>query len=202
MRNKAKIIIFILLVLTYVFTNFSFGGKNGEEIKVNIKDRIPLEINAYIGKEQEIPEKVFNHINPEEILMRKYKKDGREINLAVVISDDRDDLHAPEVCYKLQGFVFEEEKDEEISSGCKITKIFTNREEKPYIFHVWYTDMETVYKNRLELIKNIVLHKIKGETGKKYGLVIAFTEESNVEQLKLFSREVNNFILKKNSNLK
>lgn len=195
MQNKTKIFILLLLIIAFVITNLSFNKKDTGNIKINVKDKIPLEIYGYIGEEQEIPEKLFNIINPEEILMRKYKKNDREINLAVVVSNNRDDLHAPEVCYKLQGFDFQQEEDLILSTGCKISKIYTEREKEPYIFHFWYTDTENVYKNRFEFVKNVVIDRLMNKTGKKYVLVIIFTEEANISDLKPYSDKINSFLL-------
>ncbi len=195
MHGRAKVIILVLIVFTYIMTNFSFGNAAEEEIKVNIKDKIPYLVNGYEAEDLEIPEKLFNIISPEEILMRVYKKNDKEINLAIVISDSRDDLHAPEVCYRLQGFEFGPEESEIISNGCEISKIMTRREDKAYVFHFWYTDMKKVYKNRFEFLKNISIDKLLNKNRKKYALVIVFTDGANIEDLKSYSEEINNKVI-------
>jgi hypothetical protein len=199
MQNKIKVFILILLILTAFVTNYNFAD-NVEPPKVNIKDRIPLSILDYTGTEEEIPEKVFNIIKPEEISIRSYKKaDGdneKQINLALVVSEDKENLHAPEVCYKLQGFEFKKETGFRLSECCKVTRVDTIRQDKPYIFHFYYTDMERVYTTRTEFMTNIMINKVLNKPRKKYALVLAFTEDSNEDDLKDFSKAVNDLILK------
>lgn len=191
------IIILLLLIVTTVVTNMSFGS-NAAPPKVNIKDRIPLAVNGYEAEEGEIPEKVYSLINPEEIIMRAYKSGDNVINLAAVVSENRDNLHAPEICYKLQGFQFKQEKPFMLNGCCKISKVDTIRQDKPYIFHFYYTDMEKVYTNRTDFVKNLVISKIMNEPRKKYALVIAFSEVSNEADLVEFSEKVVNMVLNKN----
>lgn len=196
MQNMTKIVISILLITAFVATNLNFTSPEARSEKVNIKQKLSLFINGYEGEELEVPEGVFEIITPDEIIMRIYKKGKeKEINLAVVVSDDREDLHAPEVCYKLQGFQFQEEQREFISSGCEISRVLARREDKPYVFHFWYTDLEVVYKNRFEFIKNMVIDKLMNRH-KNYALVIGFTRDENIEDLKKFSLEVNDQILR------
>ena len=195
MQNKTKIIILILLIFTYVITNFSLGSSNVEPAKVNIQDKIPYIISGYHGKEQEIPEKVFSIIQPEEIMIRSYKKGNQEINLAVVVSENKEDLHAPEICYKLQGFQFNKSEGISISNGCRLTQVDTIKDDKPYIFHFYYTDMEKVYTNRAEFMTNIILSKILNKPRKKYALITSFTNADNNDDLKIFSEKINEHIV-------
>lgn len=199
MQNRIKVFILILLILTAFVTNYNFAD-NIEPPKVNIKDRIPLSIAGYTGTEEEIPEKVFNLIKPEEISIRSYKKtDGdkeKHISLALVVSEDKDNLHAPEVCYKLQGFEFKKETDFKLNECCKVTRVDTIRQDKPYIFHFYYTDMEQVYTTRTEFMTHIMINKVLNKPRKKYALVLAFTEDANEDDLTEFSKAVNDLILK------
>ena len=197
MQNKIKIIIFVLLIFTYIITNLKFNNVTNEPVKINIKDKIPYIINDYQGIDQEIPEKLYKIISPEEIILRTYKKGDKEINLAVVISDNKEDIHAPEVCYKLQGFDFQKEETVSIFNGCEISKVLTIKNDKPYIFYFWYTDMENVYKNRIEFMINLIINKLLNKTEKKYALVISFTETSNNEDIKVYVEKINQYILQK-----
>jgi len=195
MQKYNKIIILILLILACIVTNLSFNSGIKPE-KVNIDKKVPLVINGYKGNDEKIPDRLFDLISPEEIILRKYQKDNKEINLAIVVSENKEDLHAPEVCYKLQGFQFKEEENIFISTGCEISKVNTIKENKPYIFHFYYTDMEKVFKSRSDFWFSYMMDKLLNKPIKKYALVLAYTDFSNQEDLTHFSKAVITYSLR------
>ena len=195
MHKTHKIIILILLIFTFVLTNVNFN-KGNIVPKMNIEQKVPLVINGYGGINEEVPEKLYKMISPEEIILRRYKKGDKEINLAVVVSEDKEDLHAPEVCYKLQGFQFKEEENIFISTGCEISKVNTIKENKPYIFHFYYPDMEKVFKSRSDFWFSYMMDKLLNKPAKKYALILAYTDFSNQEDLTHFSKTVVTYSLR------
>jgi len=196
MQKTIKVIIILVLLISTGIITYANFNEGKEPPKLDIETNVPLLINGYNGVDEEIPEKLFNLITPEEIIIRKYTRDDREINLAVVVSEDKEDLHAPEVCYKLQGFEFREEVPVLILPGCEISKVNTVRESKPYIFHFYYTDTEKVFKSRTAFWTSYMMDKLMNRPRKKYALVLAYTDSSNQEDLVQFSRAITTYSLK------
>ncbi|MFH1860540.1 MAG: exosortase C-terminal domain/associated protein EpsI, partial [bacterium] len=80
---------------------------------------IPLQIGDWVGQDLEIPEREYNMLSPDDLLMRQYvNPKGETILLYVIVSvENRETFHPPELCYDGAGSQLFEERTEGIDLG-------------------------------------------------------------------------------------
>lgn len=195
--NK-KIILIVIILFTFILANVDFGKK----IASSYSDakRFPKNINGWTGQNHEFNKTsgIFNIMSQEDFILRVYKKTGKkDINMALVLADNKNKVHDPQICYKLQGFEFLKAKNIKLSPELNANFIKTRKERKEYLFIYWYTDLDKNYSTRTEFWREIIFRRIAGKPIKAYGIVILYTPVENTKDLKKFALKVNKILFSK-----
>lgn len=198
-----KFILVAIFAFIYIIANFDLNQEKVPCTKFIAKN-LPLNINGAKGQNITFKETsgIFDIMSPDDFVLRIYKdsKKTEEINLALILADDKKKIHDPKLCYKLQGFEFINTKFKQLMPGLCPSYIKTIKEGKEYIFMYWYTDLDKNYATRAEFWREIIFKKIFGKTTNTYGIVILYTPVENSKNLEKFAIEVNKILLKSSLN--
>lgn len=195
--NK-KIAVVLFIIFTFIISNINLQQNIASNF--SITKRFPKNINGWIGQNLKIEEEsnLFKVISSDDIILKFYKKSNckNEINMALILADNKKKVHDPQICYKLQGFEFLNAKKIKLSPDLKVNFIETKKAAKKYLFIYWYTDLDDTYATRAEFWSEIIYKKIFNKPIKTYGIVILYTPIENTENLKKFALEVNKILFK------
>ncbi|HBG49061.1 MAG TPA: hypothetical protein DDW90_06090 [Cyanobacteria bacterium UBA9971] len=196
LHNK-KIILFLSMFFIFIMANIDFNRNAASNFSVTKK--FPKNINGWVGQNLKLEKNsgIFKIMSTEDLILRVYKKtNNNDIKMALVLADNKKKIHDPQICYKLQGFKFLNKKKLTLSPDLTANFIKTKKADKEYLFIYWYTDLEANYATRTEFWSAIIFKKITGKPVKTYGIVILYTPEENIENLKKFALEVNKILYK------
>jgi len=181
----------------FIMANIDFNRNAASNFSVTKK--FPKNINGWVGQNLKLEKNsgIFKIMSTEDLILRVYKKtNNNDIKMALVLADNKKKIHDPQICYKLQGFKFLNKKKLTLSPDLTANFIKTKKADKEYLFIYWYTDLEANYATRTEFWSAIIFKKITGKPVKTYGIVILYTPEENIENLKKFALEVNKILYK------
>lgn len=167
-----KIITITILLASFIFANFNM---NKEIYSLpDVKTIVPLTIKEWQGKNLNPGNAVFEFMEDYELLLRLYenKKTPETISVAVVLTDKREHIHDPEVCYRGQGIYVQSEENLSISPDINLKVLKGKRNEQPYNVIYWYSDLEKTYSERTFFMKNVVTSKFLGRPVKGYALIV------------------------------
>jgi hypothetical protein len=197
-QTSKKITLIIVFILTFAVANFGINKNTSSNF--SMAKNFPKEFKGWVGEDLKLEKTnaVFKIMAPQDLLLRFYQKEKVQdpINLTIVMADNKKKIHDPQMCYKLQGFVFEKPQVKKLKNNLNVTYIKAKKENKPYRFIFWYTDLDNNYSTRTEFWKKIILNKLTGKPIKTYGIIISYTPEKNEKNLINFLSDVNNILFK------
>ena len=188
---KYKILTLIILIAAFVLAGISPEKYNLPDIN----EVFPKKITTWESEEVTIDKSVYNFLEKEEILLRTYTntKTSQKLSLAIVITDKRDHIHDPEICYRGQGISMDSEKTINIDKKLKARLVKGQKSEKPYNIIYWYTDFSETYAKRVTFMKNITKAKLFNTPLKGFALIVIIApDEGNKEEIKTFSQNTYN----------
>ncbi len=188
---KNKIIVLVILITALFLTGTPFKKKQ-EAVLIN--EIFPYELSSWHGEDIEPDEAVYGFLDKEEFLFRLYKnkETDKYISLAIVLTQRRDHIHDPNICYNGQGISMDEQLDKILDDSLNVKFINGQKNAKPYYITYWYTDFENSYVERAEFMKKITLSKFFNKS--KYGfgiIVLTAMGEIKPEEITAFASEVN-----------
>lgn len=192
-----NVIVIIIVLIAFIFANVDFNRNTDSLHSRFIAGKFPENVNGWLGYDHEFNKTsgIFKILSREDFILRVYKKEGeKNINLALILADNKSKVHDPQVCYKLQGFEFFDEKRTKLSSNLIANCIKTKKEGREYLFIYWYTDLDKNYTTREEFWREIAFKKIFGKPIKSYGIVILYTPVENTEDLTKFAIKINKYL--------
>ena len=191
-----KLLIILIIIFTFIIANADLKQNTASNFSVTKK--FPPNINGWVGQNLKIKEKshLFKVMSPKDLILKVYKKSNikNQINMALVLADNKKKIHDPQICYKLQGFEFLDTNKIKLAPDLNVNFIKTKKANKEYLFIYWYTDLEANYTTRTEFWCEIIFKKLTGKPIKTYGIVILYTPVENTENLKKFALKVNNIL--------
>lgn len=197
LQPDRKIILIVIIGFIFIISNFNSGKNNSVKLGF-VPGKFPKSINGWVGQDFKFEEKsgIFEIISPENFILRTYEKknNANKINTALILADNKKEIHDPRLCYNLQGFKFLDTKIKQLAPNLNLSYIKTKKADKEYLFIYWYTDLEKNYATRAEFWREIILKKIFGKPVKAYGIVILYTPAKNKENLENFALETNNIL--------
>lgn len=176
---KYKILVIVVLLIAFALSGF--GINNIKPLKHKVNDVFPVSLNGWEGKNVKINESVYKMLDKEELLIRNYKnvKTGQELNLAIVLTNKRDHIHDPQICYRGQGISMDREVSLKLNEKDTVIKVLGSKHKKPYNIIYWYTDLNKTYSHRLDFMKQIILFKIFSKPANEFALVVITAPETN-----------------------
>ena len=199
-----QIIIILIFIFAFIIANADFTKNTTNSFSGKPPFLLPQNINGWVGQNLKIAEKshIFEIMSPKDLILRIYKKSNfdDEINLALVLADNKKKIHDPQICYKLQGFKFIDTKKIKLAPDLPVNFIKTKRKNKEYLFIYWYTDLNNNFATRTEFWSEIIFKKLTGKPIKTYGIVILYTPVENTENLKKFALKVNKILFNQSGN--
>jgi len=191
-----KIFIILIIIFTFLITNADFTKNTASNFSITKK--FPKSINGWVEQNLKLEKtsEIFKVMSPEDLILRVYKnKNSRnDINLALILTDDKKKVHDPQICYKLQGFEFLDTKNIKLTPNLNVNFIKIKKAKKEYLFIYWYTDLDANYTTRTEFWREIIFKKIMGKPIKAYGIVILYTPIENTANLKKFALKINDIL--------
>lgn len=194
-NNIIKVIIIFLLSIGIIAANFKSLNENSE-LNINLAHFFPINIASWQGADQLVPDKVFNALSANELLIRNYINNKTKIYLAIVISDQISHVHDPEICYKLQGFAFKESKNTALSEFTSVMERDALYKNERYKFIYWYTNLDSTFNNRVSFFFNYFWRKFTGQPIKAHGIVILYAKEENYSDLMQFAKNIEEILTK------
>lgn len=197
---KTKIITIIIMISALLCVNLS---KNYAQKQVpEINKYFPREMNGWTGVDFKPDEGVYSMLRKNELLLRNYKNNstGEKVSLAIVLSNKRDQIHDPNLCYRGQGLMIEKEVDKNISPEdiVKFTECKKYGKNCNMIF--WYTDFKKVYSDRASFMSNVIFSKLfdKPMDGLALVVIIGHAKKNPSENPELvkFAHQVNDELFK------
>jgi len=199
---KIKITALIILIATFIFANYNQSGDTKD--LPAIRELIPMTIGKWQGKDLKVDKAVFEHLEENELLLRLYRNEeiDKTLSLAIVLTDRRDHIHDPEICYRGQGIFINDEKTMNLDKNMSLKVLKGNRRGQSCDVIYWYSDLNRTYSERAVFMKDIVISKFIGKKTKGYALaVIVAPEKIKEAELKSFTAKIN-FILMNINNQK
>jgi len=194
--NILKLFTIFFLIFVMLIANINNNKKIGKIYFIN--KLIPHNLGEWEGKDLKPDKKVFNIINADELLIREYsKKNMQKIYLAIVLSNDITHVHDPEICYRLQGFVFKSKNKIKVSPEITGSYILAEKNKQQYCFIYWYTDLNKSFSNRFKFMQSIIWSKFINKPIKGYGIFVIYCPKKDFEELIKFSNSVNKILLNK-----
>jgi hypothetical protein len=193
--NK-KLFLAIIFIFTFIVANVdSFNTASN----FSIAKKFPKNINEWNGEDFKLEKNnsIFSVMLPEDVVLRVYKKSDTKISMALILANDKKKIHDPQVCYKLQGFIFLDRKKIKLAPALNVNLLRAQKANKEYSFIFWYTDLDTNYTTRTEFWRTIICKKIFEKPIKTYGIVILYTPVKNEENLRKFALQVNYILFTK-----
>lgn len=191
---KYKLIVLTVLLTAFLLVNLHFNGFKNQVSQIN--KVFPYKIADWNGKDQKIDESVFTMLDKGEILMRLYKnsKNNRNMSLAIVLTDKRDHIHDPEVCYRGQGIDMYKETIIPMSPQDKARLVFGKKNKNRYDIIYWYTDLKKNYASRVDFLKQVTISRFLDKPFNGYALIVIIAPEINGENKTLidFANKVSN----------
>lgn len=186
---KYKIIIILLLISALFLANYNLNNK--KELSYKINDVFPYELNQWKGKDIEPDKSVYTMIDPEELLFRTYEYNDEKIHLSIVLTNRRDHIHDPQVCYRGQGVNMNDGNF--VNFGNEINALLIKAKKQKFSYNIiyWYTDLDKTYSSRYEFMKKAI---ILSALNKPVVFILVSVSGAGISQdeLMMFAEEVNN----------
>jgi len=191
---KHKFIVIILLLAAISFVNFKF---NHISPKLPLINKVfPQKLGDWQGENLIAADNVYKMIPKDQLLMRLYKntKNQKVINLSIVLTDERETIHDPQICYRGQGFDMTKQKVISLTQKNKVHYVYAIKNKEPYTIIYWYTDLKQTFPERVGFMSDITLSKFWNRPLKGFGLVI-ITAPRSIEQDVIHFAETTNKLL-------
>jgi hypothetical protein len=187
---KIKISAIIILLTAFLLGNLHFNKTN--YILPDITKVFPKTLGEWRGSDLIVGKAVLEFIDKKEILLRKYELSGKALSLAVVLTQKRDHIHDPEVCYRGQGIIMDTEQNYMIEKNFIVKLVKGKRGRVPYNIIYWYTDLNRDYPERVVFMKNIAFSKLFDKPLKGFALVVIMAPANiTMDSLKQFTLDSN-----------
>lgn len=169
---RYKILTLLTLLFAYFLANFHINSFSFNTPDIN--KSFPHKINNFVGTDYQASKGVYEMIPANKMLLRIYdnKKIGYKASLAIVLTDKREHIHDPDICYQEQGFVFGSREIAKISKNRNITYIPAFKEKQKVDIYYWYTDLIDTFPFRKEFMEHVVISRFFDKPFGGYGLVI------------------------------
>ena len=193
---KSKIIILLILISSVLLANFHV---NKNSLKTpDINKSFPLKINNMIGTDYKASKGVYEMIPADKMLLRIYQneKTDYKATLAIVLTDKREHIHDPNICYQEQGFTFGKRELANLAKGRQITYIPANKEKIKVDIYYWYTDLVDTYPFRKDFMKHGTYSKFFDKPFKGYGLVILISPNEYHKETFEFIKKIDSILTK------
>lgn len=193
---KHKIILLLILIFSVILVNFHLNKQN--YTVPNINKVFPKVINEWTGSDYIASKDVYNMIPQDKMLLRIYKnsKTNQQISVAIVLSDKRDHIHDPNVCYQEQGFDFSKKEIIKLSKNRQIMYVNSLKKKQKINIYYWYTDLENTYPGKIEFLKHAMISKLFDKQFKGYGFVIVISPHGNVKEIQKFNIIIDSILQK------
>lgn len=193
---KHKIIVLIFLLSSLVIANLHFNNHKNKLILIN--QAFPYKISNWEGKDIKSAKSIYEMIDKEEFLFREYHNtaNNQKVILAIVLTNKRDHIHDPEVCYRGQGISMENEKPLKIDPAFVANYVYGATVKENYNMLYWYTDLENSYSNRAIFMKDIAKILFFDKPSNGFGLVVLLGTEKETKRkdLSLLAEDINNYL--------
>lgn len=189
---KYKFIILIILLLAFILANLHFNNTNVSLPLIN--SAFPYKIGNWEGKDIKANESVYDMLDKSELLLRMYqnKESGQTATLAVVLTNKRDHIHDPEICYRGQGIAMNKETNLMLPPKNMVKYVFGKKKRIPYSIIYWYTDLNKTYTSRVNFMKHIAYTKFFDKPIAGFALVVIMSPKATKENdLINFAKDVN-----------
>lgn len=193
---KHRLFVLITLISAVSIGNFHL---NYREIHTPLINQVfPIKIDNWEAKDAKVDKSVYSMIDKNELLLRTYKNknDNQIINLAIVLTNKRDHIHDPDICYRGQGITFNKEYDKAISAGNIVKYILGKRGNDQYDLMYWYTDLNKIYPSRSNFMRHITISKFIDKPMTSFGLVVLISPKIKQDESNLidFAGKVNSIL--------
>ena len=193
---KSKIIIFLILISSIILGNFHFNKNNISLPEIN--KIFPHKINKLTSIDYKASQDVYDMIPADKMLLRIYRNSitKDEISLAIVLTDKREHIHDPDICYHEQGFSFGKKEISNLSTGRQIVYIPALKDNKKFDIFYWYTDLNATYPYKADFLKHAAYARFFDKPFKGYGLVIVISSHENYTETAKFNKIIDTILTK------
>jgi EpsI family protein len=140
-----------ILVAAAVFTVFYlFPSKSAPQVKY--AERLPMEVDGWIGKDLEVDEQTKIILETDDVLMRGYRRGAEPpVVLAVVFAqENRKVAHPPEVCLRGSGFEMEGKGVSHLRDDFPVMRLVTVRGDDRELYYYWYKSGDLFTENYIK----------------------------------------------------
>ncbi len=192
---KYKLTAIIILIVAICLVTFKFNNKKVELPLIN--KVFPEKIGDWQGQDITAANNVYKMIPKDQLLFRKYKnsKNNDTLSLSIVLTNERETIHDPQICYRGQGIEMTKQKVMSLSQKHNVHYVYGLKQEKPYTIVYWYTDLNKTFPDRVSFMKDITLSKFWDKSSKGFGLVIIMAPNSMEKDVLKFSEDTNKILL-------
>lgn len=193
---RYKFFVIIILLITIGLANFKFHNNISKLPKIN--DIFPKNLGDWKSQDLIAADNVYKMIPKDQLLFRKYinTKNNEKINLSIVLTNERETIHDPQICYRAQGIEMTNQKVIEITpQKSKVHYVYGLKLNKPYTIIYWYTNLKKTFPNRAEFMKNIAFSKFWNKPLDAFALVIVMAPSSIEKDVIDFSENANKILL-------
>lgn len=193
---KSKIIILLILISSVLLANFHVNKNNLKTPDIN--NSFPLKINNMTGTDYKASKGVYEMIPADKMLLRIYqsKITGYKSTLAIVLTDKREHIHDPDICYREQGFSFGKRQVIELSKNRQITYVPAFKEKQKVDIYYWYTDLITTYSYKKEFLERVSFARFFDKPFKGYGLIILISPAEYHKESVEFIKTIDSILTK------
>lgn len=185
---KYKITIIFLLIFSFFFANYNLASK--KELTYKINEVFPQKFNEWKGTDIKADKVVYTMIDPDEFLFRRYEYKDKKIYLTIVLTNKRDHIHDPQVCYRGQGVNMDNQIRIQFGKDINAYMVNADKNQAPYKIIYWYFDQDKTYSSRSEFMKHIIISNILNKPAFNYSLIAVSGANISEEDLKDFSYNV------------
>ncbi|MBI4707315.1 MAG: EpsI family protein [Candidatus Omnitrophica bacterium] len=198
-------IVILLVVLLPIVMVLAIPSKVNKDFNLAA---IPLKIGDWVGQDIEVPQREYDMLSPDDLLMRQYTNPkGESILLYIVVSiENREAFHPPELCYDGAGSQLFEEKTEGINLGgkkpfseIKAHVMYIKAKDRDELVLNWYIAdtmvADNFYLHQLNFVlKQIINHNSPGAMLRVSTPLVKGDMVSGMEREKRFLRELSPFL--------
>lgn len=192
---KLKFIVIFILACAVIIANYHVRNIDVKTPLIN--KTFPKQLEEWVGTDVKVAKSVFKLLNKNNLLFRNYKnaKTDQQINLAIVLTEERSQIHDPEVCYRFQGIEMNKEENIVIDKDYVVKHVFGLKKKQPYDIIYWYTDLNNTFTGRVKFMKHITLSKFFDKPMNGFALIVIISPKSKDSKVYEFAEKVNKFML-------
>lgn len=196
---KYKLLVLLILIAAIGLTQYKFNSVNVKKLWIN--EVFPMQIKNWHGKDEKVAENVYKLIPKKELLSRVYTNDKthKKVYISIVLTNDRETIHDPQICYRGQGIEMTRQKVIMLSQKNEARYVYGIKKEEPYTIIYWYTDLNKTFSGRVNFMREITMSKFWNKPLKGFGLVILMAPHSLEKDVIDLSEDVNKILLNQGS---